>query len=501
MATALATGLAALIAWLINRKIVPAIDRRFFRESYDAQMVLADLGQAVRNETSIERMLELAAARIQEALHPENVSIFLRNAATGDYHLAVSSTHTGGNRAVVMTAQPEAVPSSSALPSGAFVVEQFRESSEPLKVDFQRQESWAQKLLSDANDARQREADILREVRAALLIPVRTKDELPGILSLGGRLGDLPYSGEDERLLSNVALQMAYAIENAQLIRRTVEEEKLKRDVQMATEVQQRLLPERPPVLDALDLAGSSQPARGIGGDYYDFLELDANRTGICVADVAGKGVSAALLMSIVQAFLRSQAPMAKNLTELVTTINRLMTRSTGSRGYATFFYAQFDARTRALTYVNAGHNPPVLVRRATQEVAAPATTATSAATIGGEQVTNLKALQAGANGNAHFNLLTTGGPVIGMFEHFSFEEETVQLERDDVLVAFSDGLSEAMNPAGEEFGEPRINALAAEWSHLSAQGISDKITEDVRVWCRDAPQHDDLTFIVMKVK
>ena len=139
-----------------------------------------------------------------------------------------------------------------------------------------------------------------------------------------------------------------------------------------------------------------------------------------------------------------------------------------------------------------------MLVRRAAQGVVAHTTTDTFVGETGGTHVTTL---EAGANGNAHFNLLTTGGPVIGMFEHFSFEEETVQLERDDVLVAFSDGLSEAMNPAGEEFGEPRINALAAEWSHLSAQGISDKITEDVRVWCRDAPQHDDLTFIVMKVK
>ncbi len=113
--------------------------------------------------------------------------------------------------------------------------------------------------------------------------------------------------------------------------------------------------------------------------------------------------------MSIVQALLRSQAPTAKNLTELVTTINRLMTRSTGSRGYATFFYAQFDARTRALTYVNAGHNPPVLVRRATQEVVAHTTTATSVTATGDERVTTLRA---GVGGDAHFNLLSPSGRV-----------------------------------------------------------------------------------------
>jgi phosphoserine phosphatase RsbU/P len=494
IAAAFAAGaFAGLIAWLINRKVVPAIDRRFFREAYDAQLVLSDLGQAVRSETSVERMLELAAARIQDALHPKNVSIFLRDATAGDYHLAVSSSHTGAGRGAVVTVSSDDA-SSSALPRDSFIVERFRESSEPLTVDFGREESWAQKLLSDANNARQREADVLREVGAVLLIPIRTKENLLGILSLGERLGDLPYSGQDERLLSNVALQMAYAIENAELIRRTVEEEKLKRDVQMATEVQQRLLPARPPTLEALELAGSSQSARGIGGDYYDFLELDESRTGICVADVAGKGVSAALLMSIVQALLRSQASTSKNLTELVTTINRLMTRSTGSQGYATFFYAQFDASTRALTYVNAGHNPPMLIRRrAEQEAVVQAASATV-----GERIAKV---EAETIENGQLNLLKTGGPVIGMFEHFTFDEETVQTEPGDVLVAYSDGLSEALNPAGEEYGEARIAEIAIEWSHHSAEEIAEKIKEDVRAWIADAPQHDDLTFVVAKVK
>ena len=143
---------------------------------------------------------------------------------------------------------------------------------------------------------------------------------------------------------------MAFIIENAKLFQRMVEEERLRRELSIATEVQRRLFPASPPEVASLELSGFCQPAREIGGDYYDFLILDDGQIGIAVADVAGKGISAALLMSTVQASLRSQAIAARgSLSDLVSTMNRLMYSSTGAASYATSIYAQFDEVTRCL--------------------------------------------------------------------------------------------------------------------------------------------------------
>src|SRR5262245_4753254 len=237
----------------------------------------------------------------------------------------------------------------------------------PLPVDFDKYQPWTQNLLSSElamNDLRRRENETLRRLRSALLLPVATKDQLLGVVSLGPRLGDLPFSRDDRHLLMAVALQMAFAIQNAELVEEIAIEERLRHELAIATTVQQRLFPECPPQMSTLELSGVCYPAGGVGGDYYDFIELGEEKVGIAVADVAGKGISAALLMCTVQASLRSQAPTVNgNLTELVSSMNRLLHVSTDASSYATFFYAQFDARNGLLTYVNAGHNPPMLVR------------------------------------------------------------------------------------------------------------------------------------------
>ena len=177
--------------------------------------------------------------------------------------------------------------------------------------------------------------------------------------------GIFPFTREDKQLLMAVALQMAFAIQNVELVRQVAGEERLRHELELATTVQRRLFPECPPESASLDLAGVCHPAHGVGGDYYDFIQLENFKLGIAVADVAGKGISAALLMSTVQASLRSRAQSVNgNLTELVSSMNQLLHLSTDAASYATFFYAQFDEQTRMLTYVNAGHNPPILYTR-----------------------------------------------------------------------------------------------------------------------------------------
>jgi len=191
----------------------------------------------------------------------------------------------------------------------------------------------------------------------------------------------------------------------------------------------------------------------------------------VSIADVAGKGIAAALLMSTVQATLRSLSTDGAgngSLADMVTTLNRLLCNSTRGANYVTFFYAQFDQTTQRLTYVNAGHNPPFFFR---------------------------------ADPSHDFRSLSSGGMFVGMFEHCGYEQEVVQMRPGDALIAFTDGLPEARNAQDEEFDEERIKEAVAATGRLSASEIRDEIARRVKEWIASAPQHDDLTFIVMKVK
>ncbi len=235
--------------------------------------------------------------------------------------------------------------------------------------------------------------------------------------------------------------------------------------------MQKRLFPEELPATATIHCAGICLPARGVGGDYYDFFDLGGGNMGLALADVAGKGIAAALIMSVVQASLRSlvETHLAANpgsLADLVARMNRLLHRSTGPNSYATFFYAEFDETTLLLRYVNAGHNPPFLLRH-----------------------------------DGAIEELSAGGAIIGMFPALRYEEATVEMHAGDVLLAFSDGVPEAHDPAGEEFGEERLQELLRRMAHLPVSEMSSSILDELKKWMSDAEQYDDLTFIVMKVQ
>jgi len=494
VATMVATALAIGILTIVNQRVLPIIDRKFFREAYDAQQLLSELGIEMRRVTNVRQILDLALGNVQRALHIENVTAFLIDRASGDYRCTLRARmHEHGERTVDLDR-------ALWLPGNGYAAMRLKLSAMTLGVDLDR--SWGQGFPTTnvgVTEARRRERETLRAMGTEVLIPIATKDELLGMLSLGKRLGDLPFSSDDRQLLMAVAFQVAFAIQNAELVQQVAEEERLRRELEIATAVQRRLFPAAPPDVESLELAGVCHPARGVGGDYYDFILLDGDRVGIAVADVAGKGISAALLMSTVQASLRSQAPQVNGrLTELVSSMNHLLHMSTDAASYATFFYALYDEARKALTYVNAGHNPPLLVRAASISKAHGATA--SGATTDGKPDTS-------ANPAGHdvsvvqISELTCGGPVIGAFDECHYEQETIALQPGDILIAYTDGVSEAFNGAGEEFGEARLREMASISAHMSAQELTDRIIDEVRDWSGDTPQFDDLTLVVMKVK
>ena len=238
--------------------------------------------------------------------------------------------------------------------------------------------------------------------------------------------------------------------------------------------MQTRLFPQAPPATSTLDYSGVCRPARGVGGDYYDFLPVGEHRLGLAVADVSGKGMFAGLLMASLQGQVQSLALRhGVALDTLVGELNRLMYASTASDKYVTLFYGVYDDRTRELTYVNAGHVPPLLFRPR------------NPATAVGYDVRSLR----------------PSGMVIGLMAEETFPQQSVQLAPGDVLLIFTDGVTEAVDDNDdEEFGRARLEALVTQHGRRSASELRDVILRDVDRFRADSAQQDDTTLVVAKV-
>jgi predicted permease len=360
------------------------------------------------------------------------------------------------------------------VPDSGFLVSRL--AAYPMPLPFERGE--LESLAAWAATSRQERVEEIRQLAqhdVRMAVPLRTRTEIMGILLIGSSR-DHRYGSAERQVLRSCADQFALMMENARLTDRVVGQEVLRRDLALAAEVQKRLLPSGPPSAAMADFAAISLPARSIGGDYYDFIQVGEQRIGIALADVSGKGVAAALIMSVVQASLRIIASDGDiSLPRLAEKMNDFLYRTTPGNKYATFFYAQVDGDRRQLRYVNAGHNPPYLVRARGNAAAAP-----------------------GQDGQVEE--LTTGGAVVGMLPGMSYEEATVDLCSGDVLLAYTDGVTEAHSPDNVEFGEDRLKALLRDVAHLSADDIRARISAELKDWIRDAEQYDDLTFVVMKV-
>jgi sigma-B regulation protein RsbU (phosphoserine phosphatase) len=445
----LTLGLALALPQL-NRRVFPAIDRRFFRAAYDARQLLVELSGAVRRLSSRPgELLDTVKRHIQRSLHPRFVTVLLRDprwsvlAPEADHPLLAEGVAEAPLAVAGRAAQAALLVSRIAAQAG---------DPEPRPVSFRVPPG------PDSADGSE-----------GLLVPIASGGGLLGFLALGEKLSEEPYSSEDRELLTTVAEQTAVALENALLFREVAEQERLRREVEIARDVQGQLFPKVFPPLPSLRYCGSCRPARAVGGDYYDFIALGRSRLGIALGDIAGKGISAALLMTSLHAMLRSHALLGSDdLGRLVTDINRLLYEATDAARYATFFYGVYEAESRRLSYVNAGHIPPILVRP--------------------------------HDPSGIFHRLCEGGPVIGLLPDPAYAPGSIAFQPGDVLVIVSDGVSEAEDPAGDMFGEERVAQLAAAHAHDSETEIHDRIVSEVTRFRDGVPQGDDMTLIVAKV-
>jgi serine phosphatase RsbU (regulator of sigma subunit) len=267
-------------------------------------------------------------------------------------------------------------------------------------------------------------------------------------------------------LVVQVISTLKAALEREKLVR----QEFLERELVLAKQVQERLFPQRPPALATLECAGVCWPARGVGGDYFDFVPVAHGRVGLAVGDVSGKGLSAALLMASLQASLRSFASVnGGSARQVVSDTNRQLCSLTEINRFVTLFFGIYDDARRELTYLNAGHNSPMLFRARDR--------------------------------GARPERLRTGGTVVGLFPRAAWEQATLRLEPGDLIVVFTDGIPEAGNAEDEEFGEKRLQSAVLRHRHLAAPALSEALLREVAEFLGDTPAQDDLTVLVARVR
>jgi sigma-B regulation protein RsbU (phosphoserine phosphatase) len=297
-----------------------------------------------------------------------------------------------------------------------------------------------------------------------LLVPMLSQNLVRGLVLLGEKITKAEYLDDDLEFSSTLCNAAMISIENARLFKETLEKQKLEEELAIAREIQQRLLPKEAPELGDFELAAINIPTRQVGGDYYDYFPIDNNRYLLTIADVSGKGVPAALLMTNLQATLHAMMTAEIPFEQIVFRINNFIHQNTTLDKFITAFFAIFDREKATITSINAGHNPPYIF-----------------------------------HSDGTFETFSEGGLLMGMFPNAPYKSESKQLRDGDVVVLYTDGVSEAMSAASEEFGEKRLEEIIRAGLNTSAAGMIEAISNAVKKHTEGAPQSDDITLVVLR--
>lgn len=308
-------------------------------------------------------------------------------------------------------------------------------------------------------------ADALQRTGIEATIPMMVQNELRGLIMLGKKLNEEPYSQADLEFIYSLGNLAIISIENVRLFRETLDKQRLEDELKIAREIQQGLLPQVMPQIAGFEVAGVNVPSSQVGGDYYDVVKKSEKEFIVAIGDVSGKGTGAALLMSNLQASLRALAPLDSGLATITGRLNDLTSANTGLDKFITFFWGTLNTDTRVLHYVNAGHNLPFVIRC-----------------------------------DGGIERLDKGGLILGVMKTLTpYEEGEVLLRNGDTLFLFTDGVSEAMNSEGEDFTEERLERLLVENQSLSIQELLEKVKCEIELHSRGALQSDDVTMLVLR--
>lgn len=419
-------------------RLEESLDQMFLRDPGDYRNVLRALGRELQTTIDLDDLLTRAARTMTEAL-------LLRSS------YVVALTREGP---VSRAGAGDPLDDTAMQQLGAILgrIEQGR----------------AVFRLADPIDGLRR-ADrelLVQRLGGELLLPLRWRGETLGLVLLGEKLTRTEYTSEDESLLQALASQMSVSLQNALLLRDRLQVARLEEELHLAQQIQRTFLRSEFPAMPRCEVHAINISSRQVGGDYYDVVPCEDGSFLVAIADVAGKGVPAALMSSMLQAALRTHSRSTEPVSTILRNINALVYRSTAVHQFATFFLARVDATGRHLTFSNAGHNWPALVRR---------------------------------DGTTLF--LERGGLLLGVLEDIQLEHESVELKPGDVLVLFTDGISEAANGDGDLFGEQRVAEIVRELERpLDARTITARLLDEVEAHLGAEEAQDDRTLLVLRV-
>ncbi|MBK5260084.1 MAG: SpoIIE family protein phosphatase [Thermoanaerobaculia bacterium] len=418
------TLLVALAFVPLRNRLQNLVERNLFRQKVDYPQALRAIAADTLSAVDLNAFMNAAVEKLQQALQ--------------------------NRAAVILTRRGDELIATAKIGVADSILGNLRLSLATAKT-FDRPLDPRRRPLPDADAA------ALQRVETALVVPIRSHGDVGGVIALASKLSDTEFDLEDIEFISSAADQIAIALDRIRV-------QHDEADFEQAKQMQQALIPNEIPQVAGLDVSGIWHPARAVGGDYYDLLKLSETQLAVCIGDVAGKGIPAALLMSALQAAVRASAGDDVSPRALCERVRRVVVPSLGTR-FVTFFFATIDTQARRIRYCNAGHNPPVLAR---------------------------------ADGSTV--RLSTGGPVFSrLFRTIPFEDGEVELQEGDRLVLFTDGVSEARDAAENDFGEARLEELVANHRTSSARDLTAAISDAVSSFA-GGREDDDFTLVAVAV-
>jgi serine phosphatase RsbU (regulator of sigma subunit) len=311
---------------------------------------------------------------------------------------------------------------------------------------------------------RERRSIVEQNIRTLMAVPLQTRDQIIGIIYVDSPSLLREFTRDDLSVLTVMANVAAIRIEQTRFAEIEQARQLMARDLDQAAEIQRSFLPSIAPKMRGIELAGHNAPCRTVGGDYFDFFRYSDSRVALVLGDVSGKGMPASLLMMGLQARVQVLIEEPKNLAEVMTRLNRITSANCPSNRFITFFFCIVDGDTGEVAFCNAGHNPPLIVRK-----------------------------------SGAVEELSGGGPVLGILRSIEYDEYRTHLDEGDTLVIYSDGVTEAANQQNDEFETDRLGEAVAHVRDESAQEILNEVNRALADFTAGAPQSDDITLIVAK--
>lgn len=413
-----------------------------FSSRTDLLQLISKVGVALLSARGLDETLDQVASLVFEAVPAERVVIMLRDEVEAD-----------GMKIMVARLRGKDETIQEVRISRTVMEEVLRNGKSVLTADAQHDPRYFSQTMA------------LQGIRSVLAVPLSVDERtIFGLIYADSPTYEATFTEEHLNILTTLASVASIRVENASLMEARLERERMERELELATEIQQRFQPSAPPVMNGYEFQGISFSCYEIGGDYYDFVPRHDGTMLIALGDVSGKGTAAALLMSSLHASIHAQVSARTPIGDAIVSVNRYLAENTPANRFVTLFAAELDPPTGKLTYINAGHNPPLVVR---------------------------------ADGTV--SQLESGGLPLGIMSGAEFEKAETILAPGEILIVYSDGVSEANNPAGEEFGMERLIAVVQKNMKASAAGLRDKIESALSAFTQTAPANDDITLVIAK--